>query len=131
MGGKDRKTHVFGPDPGAAGNSPLAILASLKGSLPTGGEPEPEPPAPPANPKQGGKIVVCRERKGRGGKTATLVEGVALTGAALEAFGREMRQSLGTGGGIEGNAIVISGDQVERAMNWLRARGATRLVAGN
>jgi translation initiation factor 1 len=42
-----------------------------------------------------------------------------------------MRQSLGTGGGIEGNAIVISGDQVERAMSWLRARGATRLVAGN
>jgi translation initiation factor 1 len=75
--------------------------------------------------------VVRRERKGRGGKTATLVEGVALQGAALEAFGREMRQSLGTGGSIEDNTIVISGDQVERAMAWLRARGATRLVAGN
>ena len=70
-------------------------------------------------------------RKGRGGKTATLVRGVALTGAALETFAREMRQSLGTGGGVEGDAIVLAGDQSARAAQWLRERGATRIVIGN
>jgi translation initiation factor 1 len=127
---KPRNT-TFPPPEQSSSNSPFGALASLRGALPKGNDATPT--ATPANSATAlnGKIVVRREKKGRGGKTATLVEGVALTGAALEAFGREMRQSLGTGGGIEGNAIVISGDQVERAMSWLRARGATRLVAGN
>ena len=127
---KPRNT-TFPPPAQSSSNSPFGALASLRGALPQGTDATPT--ATPANSATAlnGKIVVRREKKGRGGKTATLVEGVALTGAALEAFGREMRQSLGTGGGIEGNAIVISGDQVERAMSWLRARGATRLVAGN
>jgi translation initiation factor 1 len=112
-------------------NSPFGALASLRGALPQGTDATPTATPASSTAALNGKIVVRREKKGRGGKTATLVEGVALTGAALEAFGRDMRQSLGTGGSIEGNAIVISGDQVERAMNWLRARGATRLVAGN
>lgn len=126
-----QKPPSFQTSAPAAAANPFAALAGLRGSLPQG--PEATPAAEPTNDNTAlaGKIVVRRERKGRGGKTATLVEGVALQGAALEAFGREMRQSLGTGGSIEDNTIVISGDQVERAMAWLRARGATRLVAGN
>ena len=128
-----RQDSIFGDPQRGNVDNPFGALAALRGALPQGTEAEPAPAAGPSGNAAAlsGKIVVRREKKGRRGKTATLVEGVALTGAALEAFGREMRQSLGTGGGIEGNAIVISGDQVERAMNWLRARGATRLVAGN
>lgn len=129
---KDRKT-TFPPPEHSANSNPFGALAALRGALPQGADAEPAPTAGPSGSAAAlsGKIVVRREKKGRGGKTATLIEGVALRGAALEAFGREMRQSLGTGGGIEGEAIVISGDQVERAIHWLRARGATRLVAGN
>mgnify|MGYP003337039256 CR=1 FL=1 len=127
---KPRNTTFATPDH-AAGTNRFGALASLRGSLPQGTETPPEPAAQADNGALADKIVVRREKKGRGGKTATLIEGVALRGAALEALGREIRQSLGTGGGIEGEAIVISGDQVERAMAWLRARGATRLVAGN
>lgn len=127
---KPRNTTFPAPEHNGDNNR-FGALASLRGALPQG-----TAHAPPEAPAQSaaalsGKIVVRREKKGRGGKTATLVEGVALQGAALEAFGREMRQSLGTGGSIEDNAIMISGDQVERAMAWLRARGATRLIAGN
>ena len=127
---KPRNT-TFPPPEQNSSNSPFGALASLRGALPQGTDATPTATPASSTAALNGKIVVRREKKGRGGKTATLVEGVALTGAALEAFGREMRQSLGTGGSIEGNAIVISGDQVERAMAWLRARGATRLVAGN
>ena len=127
---KPRNT-TFPPPVQSSSNSPFGALASLRGALPQGTDATPTATPASSTAALNGKIVVRREKKGRGGKTATLVEGVALTGAALEAFGRDMRQSLGTGGSIEGNAIVISGDQVERAMNWLRARGATRLIAGN
>lgn len=117
------------PPPAAAPASPFGALAALRGSLPPGTEPA------PANTTQASpfaaKVVINRERKGRGGKTATLVRGVQLTGAALDAFAREMRQALGTGGSVEDGAIVIAGDQCERAAAWLSARGAPRVVIGN
>jgi len=119
------------PGPAApATPSPFAALASLRGTLPEGTDDEPAAASAGYNPFAA-KLVIARERKGRGGKTATLVRGVALTGAALETFAREMRQSLGTGGGVEGDAIVLAGDQSARAAQWLRERGATRIVIGN
>ena len=121
----------FPPPASEAPAGAFAALAALRGSLPAGSEPAAAPAAMKGDAGLAGKIVLRRERKGRGGKTATLIEGVALQGAALESFARELRQSLGTGGGVENGAIVLAGDQVERAMAWLRAKGATRLVAGN
>lgn len=125
------RSNAFAPPAKNAAQNPFGALAALRGTLPEGADAAPADRAVSNNAALAGKIVVRRERKGRGGKTATLVEGVALQGEALEAFGREMRQSLGTGGNIEDSVIVISGDQVERAIAWLRARGATRLIAGN
>lgn len=126
--GKQRPDRP-GPAEPAAPNA-FAALAALRGTLPEGHSDEPAAQDAGAAPFAG-KIVIARERKGRGGKTATLVRGVALAGAALEAFAREMRQALGTGGGVEGEAIVLAGDQSARAAEWLRARGAARIVIGN
>ena len=97
--GKQRPDRPGAAEP-AAPNA-FAALASLRGTLPEGQSDEPAAPDAGAAPFAG-KIVIARERKGRGGKTATLVRGVALAGPALEAFAREMRQALGTGGGVEG-----------------------------
>jgi translation initiation factor 1 len=119
------------PEPAApAAPNPFAALASLRGTLPEGARDEPAAAGSGAAPFAT-KLVIARERKGRGGKTATLVRGVTLRGAALETFARELRQALGTGGGVEGDAIVLAGDQTARAEQWLRARGATRIVIGN
>ena len=119
------------PEPeAAAAPNPFAALASLRGTLPEGTGDEPAETAT-GDARFAAKLVIARERKGRGGKTATLVRGVALTGAALETFAREMRQALGTGGNVEGDAIVLAGDQSARAAQWLRERGATRIVIGN
>ena len=76
-------------------------------------------------------MVISRERKGRGGKTVTVVRGVLLQGAMLEDFASEMRRALGTGGSVEDALIVVAGDQVQRAAAWLRARGASRIVIAN
>jgi len=78
-----------------------------------------------------GKIVVRRERKGRGGKTVTLVSGIERPPAELERIARAMRKALGCGSTLEGNTIVLQGDNVPRAQAWLQSHGATRIVLGS
>ncbi|MBP8927074.1 MAG: translation initiation factor [Pseudomonadales bacterium] len=109
--------------------NPFAALQSLRGTLPPGAA----EPAPAAGSTCcfDRKVVISRERKGRAGKTVTVVRGVLLGGAALEDFARDMRRALGTGGSVEDALIVLAGDQVERAAEWLRTRGAPRIVIGN
>ncbi|MCO4772765.1 MAG: translation initiation factor [Deltaproteobacteria bacterium] len=87
-------------------------------------------PSPPAADGLSGKAVVRRERKGRGGKTVTVVSGAALTGQDLPALAKRMRKALGTGARIEDGAIVVQGDQRDAAAKWLGARGA-KVVLGN
>ena len=77
------------------------------------------------------KIVVRRERKGRGGKTVTLVSGIERAPAQIEEIARAMRKALGCGSTVEGNVIVIQGDIVPRAQAWLQDHGAKKIVLGN
>lgn len=125
--GKQRDDNRPTVEPAPA--SPFAALQSLRGTLPPGAA-EPVPTAGNAFCFDK-KVVISRERKGRAGKTVTVVRGVLLGGAALENFARDMRRALGTGGSVEDTLIVLAGDQVERAAEWLRANGATRIVIGN
>jgi len=78
-----------------------------------------------------GKIVVRRERKGRGGKTVTLVSGIERPPAELERIAKTMRKALGCGSTVEAGTIVLLGDIVPRAQAWLQAHGATRIVLGS
>jgi translation initiation factor 1 len=99
----------------------------------------PEPPAPAAAPADaekidfGGatKIVLRREKKGRGGKTATVVEGIKRPPSALERIARDLRKALGCGASVEGDTIVVQGDMAERIEPWLVVRGAKKVVIGN
>jgi len=77
------------------------------------------------------KIVIRRERKGRGGKTATVVEGLKLPPSGLERIMRELKRALGCGASVEDGTIVVQGDLAERIAPWLEARGAKRVVIGN
>jgi len=89
--------------------------------------------APPPNDDLArcGKIVLRRERRGRGGKTATVIAGLGLRAGALEALARELRHALGCGATVEGDTVVVQGDLAARVAPWLSARGARRIVVGN
>lgn len=94
------------------------------------------PPAEKPNPEtidlaKAGKIVVRRERKGRGGKTVTVVSGIERPPAELERIAKAMRKALGCGSIMEGPAIVLQGDIVPRVQAWLQSHGATRIVLGS
>jgi translation initiation factor 1 len=78
-----------------------------------------------------GKLTVSRERKGHGGKTATVVSGLGLPVRDLEGVARALRRALGCGASIDGDRLVVQGDQVPRVQDWLGAQGARRVVAGN
>ncbi|OPZ86656.1 MAG: translation initiation factor Sui1 [bacterium ADurb.Bin429] len=94
----------------------------------------PESSVPPADESTlagQGKLVLRRERKGRGGKTVTLLTGLALPPARMEALARALRKALGCGSSVEGTMIVLQGDIAPRAEEWLRARGAKQVVRGN
>lgn len=113
-------------------NPILGELLREKGFAPS--EPAPEPPAEPAGEalldlSRAGKVVVARERKGRGGKTVTVVRGLPAGG--LERLAREMRKALGCGAAVDGSSLVLQGDLTQRACAWLAGRGATRVVVGN
>ena len=78
-----------------------------------------------------GKAVVRQERKGRGGKTVTVIDGVAIHRVAdLEALAKTMRKALGAGARVEGKGIVVQGDQRKKAADWLEKQGAS-VVLGN
>jgi translation initiation factor 1 len=74
--------------------------------------------------------VVRIERKGRGGKEATIVEKLELTPAALEAWLDDAKRALGCGGALEDRALVLQGDQRERVARWLEGRGVRKVTVG-
>lgn len=109
-------------------HNPFGALAGLKDALPRA----PERPAPPPKEKPGpAKAVVRLERKGRGGKEVTLVEQLGLPAKELEQWLKAMKSGLGCGGVVEEGALVLQGDQRDRAAEWLTKRGVKQVIAGN
>lgn len=77
-----------------------------------------------------GVVRVARDKKGRGGKTATIVTGLPGTEAELESLAKRLKSSLGSGGGREGRTIVIQGDHRERLIAELTRLGHKPKLAG-
>jgi translation initiation factor 1 len=96
--------------------------------------PSPAPPTPIVEPIDFGgttKLVLRREKKGRGGKTATVIEGLKLPPSALDRIARDLKRALGCGATTESNTIVIQGDMSARLEPWLTARGAKKIIIAN
>jgi translation initiation factor 1 len=107
-------------------NSAFAGLGSLRDALPS----KELPARAAAAPKGPGRAVVRYERKGRGGKEATVVEQLALSPRERAEWLLAMKQALGCGGMLEGEALVLQGDQRTRVRAWLEARGVARISVG-
>jgi translation initiation factor 1 len=108
-------------------NAAFSGLATLRGALPSREGPQPPGAAPPKGPS---RAVVRYERKGRGGKEATVVEQLALSPRERAEWLLAMKQALGCGGMLEGEALVLQGDQRSRVRTWLTARGVCRISVG-
>jgi translation initiation factor 1 len=69
--------------------------------------------------------VLRLEKKGRGGKTVTVVAGLPRNAAFLGALASEIKRACGTGGTAVDDAVEIQGDQRERLRPLLTAKGWT------
>jgi len=70
-----------------------------------------------------GVVRVSRESKGRGGKTVTLVRGLALEAEALAALGKRLRSACGSGGTAKDGVLEVQGDHTGRVIELLKAEG--------
>jgi translation initiation factor 1 len=131
---QERKRDADAGTPPRTGPT-LKSFADLKASLDPAQLPSraPEPPvaraAPPAT--SGERVIVRRERKGHGGKAVTIAEGLRMPPAKLAEFARDAAKALGAGARIEDGALVVQGDQADRLVAWLAARGFTSVTRGN
>jgi translation initiation factor 1 len=65
------------------------------------------------------------EKKGRGGKTVTVVYDLPDNAAFLKDLASELKRACGTGGSVADNTVEIQGDQRERVREVLLKKGWT------
>jgi translation initiation factor 1 len=88
------------------------------------------PTSPAAQAAKDGKVRVTREKKGRGGKTVTVLYGLALPEEEMEVLAKELKKRCGAGGTVKGSSIEVQGDNAEAVLALLEARGITAVRAG-
>lgn len=128
MGRKKQNKTTPAPEPAAT-----TSLGSLLGGLGFSASQTPasEPlaaPAPSNSPldlsaSRGLKLQM--ERKGRRGKSVTMLEGVHDSQSADIA--RALRKELGCGVSVKDGVLTIQGDQSARVRAWLLSNGAPRV----
>ncbi len=67
--------------------------------------------------------MVSLSRKGRGGKSVTLVTGLRHCPEALETLAKRLKQVCGCGGSAKAGEILIQGDHRDKVAEELRAQG--------
>ena len=70
-------------------------------------------------------IHIVMEKKGRGGKTATIIDGFQCSDEEIDEIARELRKRLGTGGSARGGEILIQGDRRADVARLLCEKGFT------
>ena len=100
-------------------------LSALKdsGNIPVDDTPDPVESAPATESVQREPLHVIIERKGRKGKTATIIEGFTGSDEALEELAKTLKQRLGTGGSARGGEILIQGERKNDVIAILQSLG--------
>ena len=81
-------------------------------------------------PAAGTPIRVARSTAGRGGKAVSVITGLPLDDAALEALAKLLKQACGTGGTVKDGNIEIQGEHRDRLVAELVKRGFPAKKAG-
>jgi translation initiation factor 1 len=83
-----------------------------------------------AVPTGDGVVRVSHQTKGRGGKSVTLIKGLALDPVALALLGKQLRTACGSGGTVKDGVIEVQGDHCELVIEALRKHGHQAKRAG-
>ena len=80
--------------------------------------------------KGDGVVRVSLQTKGRGGKSVTLVKGLALNAENLAVLGKQLRTACGAGGTVKDGVVEVQGDHVDTLLAALHKLGHTGKRAG-
>jgi len=69
------------------------------------------------------KVYVRLERKGRGGKSVTLIEGIQMSVKDREELLRQLKTRLGSGGALRDDVLEIQGDRRDVIITLLQSIG--------
>jgi translation initiation factor 1 len=69
------------------------------------------------------KVIVRLDRKGRGGKAVTVIDGLRIPRNKIEELLRQLKAKLGTGGTIKDSSLEIQGDHRDTVMSALKGMG--------
>lgn len=69
------------------------------------------------------RLDIVLEKKGRGGKQATIVTGFVCDDEDLKQVASALKRKLGVGGSARGGEILIQGDFRQRVLDELTAMG--------
>lgn len=72
------------------------------------------------------KLRVSIEKKGRGGKTVTLITGFVGKDDDLKELGKILKTKCGVGGSTKDGKIIIQGDFKQRIIELLKTEGYTQ-----
>jgi len=111
-------------------HNPFAVLG--QGRAPVTPAAPAEAAAPEAKPERGhiARAVVRMERSGRGGKEVTVIQHLAVSDVERERLLKALKADLGCGGYVEGDTLVLQGDQRSRVGPRLTARGVRKVTFG-
>ena len=74
------------------------------------------------------KIIISKQKKGKKGKTTTLIKGLGIENEyQIKELLKKMKVFCGTGGTLIDNNIQLQGDMVIKAMDFLRKEGFQNL----
>lgn len=101
------------------------LLAGIRGDVPQVAEEVHETTkdlseGKPAS-RQSLRIII--DRKGRKGKTATIIEGFDMSEEEVAEIASELKRKIGTGGSARGGEILLQGEWKEKAASLLREKG--------
>ncbi len=77
--------------------------------------------APTGKEKKREKLSIFMEKKGRGGKVATIITGFTGDDAEVDEIARTLKKRIGVGGSSRGGEILLQGDWRDKAAEVLRS----------
>ncbi len=69
------------------------------------------------------KLSVRLDRKGRGGKSVTVIDGLQLSIEDSEKLLKQLKAKLGTGGAVKNDTLEIQGDHCDGVLTLLSGIG--------